>query len=242
MTLRWIKGHTGHVWNERADELAELGRVGDTHVARAEWREAADARIQVPLTCPNGQFVFSVRRTLFVRRDALVSKVCVRMEVNKRSFQWVDAGREPTRIHLQHEWLPGAEAVLAEAREAAIGWSRRLGRCTAVVLVHPSVAEAVSARRGMSRFQEKTSGSSRVTDINTVPPKNEPEDIMLARMEWQLERLSEQETLELKAFWCRPATPPPAAEGSSDDSDSDDSDGDGGVGDGGDGVELSEGG
>ena len=88
-------------------------------------------------------------RTLFVRRDALVAKVCVRMEVNRRSFQWVDAGREPTRIHLQHEWLPNAEAVLAEAREAALGWSRGLGSSTAAVLVHPGVTEAVSARRGM---------------------------------------------------------------------------------------------
>jgi hypothetical protein len=131
------------------------------------------------------------------------------MEVNTRSFQWVDAGREPTRIRVQHEWLPSAEAVLAEAREATVGWSRRLGTSTVVVLVHPSITEAVSARRGMSRFHEK---ASRVTDLHTVPPKSEPEDIALARMVWQLERLSEQETLELKAFWCRPATPPPAAE------------------------------
>ena len=139
---------------------------------------------------------------------------------------------------MQHEWLPSAEAVLAEAREATVGWSRRLGTSTVVVLVHPSIAEAVSARRGMSRFHEK---ASRVTDLHTVPPKSEPEDIALARMVWQLERLSEQETLELKAFWCRPATPPPAAEEPSDDSDSDGSDGDGSAGDGGDGVEASEG-
>ena len=123
----------------------------------------------MPLTCPNGRFVFSVRRTLFVRRDALVAKVYVRMEVNTRSFQWVDAGREPTRIRVQHEWLPSAEAVLAEAREATVGWSRRLGTSTVVVLVHPSIAEAVSARRGMSRFHEK---ASRVTDLHTVSGGN----------------------------------------------------------------------
>ena len=43
ISVRWIKGHAGHVGNERADELAEIGRTSFAHV-RAHAHGALHAR------------------------------------------------------------------------------------------------------------------------------------------------------------------------------------------------------
>jgi ribonuclease HI len=64
LTHRWIKGHSSHVWNDRADALAELGRLGDINTVRDEWQEAKDAHEHVPLVSLVGRFAFSVASTL----------------------------------------------------------------------------------------------------------------------------------------------------------------------------------
>ena len=216
LTHRWIKGHSSHVWNDRADALAELGRLGDIHTVRDEWQEAKDAHEHVPLVSLVGRFAFSVRRSLFVQRDALTAKVYMRTDVNTRSFQWIDAGRMPTRIHVQHAWESNAVKLMADAREEETGWKRGLGSSTVAVLMHPGVIDELSARRGMHRFQETT---SRTVEMHTVPAQSEPEDRALPQVAWRLERFNENEASELAAVWCRPLSPPPASSDSSDEGD-----------------------
>ena len=85
LTHRWIKGHSSHVWNDRADALAELGRLGDIHTGRDEWQEAKDAHEHVPLVSSVGRFAFSVRRSLFVQRDVSSRPKCTCAQASTRA-------------------------------------------------------------------------------------------------------------------------------------------------------------
>ena len=58
--------------------------------------------------------------------------------------------------------------------------------------------------------------------MHAVPRNDGQTDSALARLAWKVERFCEQEAVELRAAWCRPASPPSilddsAAEESGDD-------------------------
>ena len=204
VTLKWIKGHSGHKWNDRADELAELGRVGNVHPARAEWHEARDACDSLSPVSALGRFAFPARRTVLVRRDALNAKICMRTTIDRRDAEWVNAGCTPPRFHIRHDWTTRAEQLIDEASDADVGWRKMLGTSTIAVLLHPSVTDAAAARRGRQRFAQKL---SREIVLHTVPQRD-VQNIEPARIVWKTERFCEQEAVELVAAWCRPISPP----------------------------------
>lgn len=50
--FEWVRGHAGHIQNERADELAGLGAFNSDHAAYDKWQasQAAEARNGLPST------------------------------------------------------------------------------------------------------------------------------------------------------------------------------------------------
>ena len=205
VTLKWVKGHSDHKWNDRADELAELGRQGDIHAVRTEWHEARDAHASLSPVSSMGRFAFPARRTILIRRDALDAKICVRTAGVRRDVEWVDAGCAPPRFHVRHDWTARAEALMTEARDATVGWTKVLGTSTVAILLHPSVTDAAAARQGLRRFEAKLAGE---TVMHAVPHNDGQTDSALARLAWKVERFCEQEAVELRAAWLVPAGEP----------------------------------
>ena len=92
LTLRHVKGHSGHVQNDRVDELAECGRLGNVCSGSPVWIEACEASQQPPLLSDVARFMVGAQRTFYMERDGREIVLYMRTTVDVHSLQWVEAG------------------------------------------------------------------------------------------------------------------------------------------------------
>ena len=198
---RHVKGHSGHKFNDRADELAEKGRLGDVCARGHAWAQAQPVE-QPTLVRQEGCFAFAADRWLSLRLERGQWEVRVRTEVDATSLHWVSAGAMP---HISLSSAPAGK----EAREAvrtAIeqvqneGGERTIGTPNRIALIFPpQITKGSDARRGVARAEERMDVASVVYQWGAGRDH--------ARASWHISaRLMPVEVVELGVAWCtRPA-------------------------------------
>ena len=194
---RHVKGHSGHKFNDRADELAEKGRMGEV-CARGEAWEQAQPLEQPTLVRREGCFAFAAERRLSLRVERGEWQVRVRTEVDASSLHWVSAGGMPqvnlSTIAAGDEARAAVRAAIDQVQME--GGERTIGTPNRIALFFPpQITEESEARRGAMRAEERMSAASIVYRWGASREH--------ARAVWHVAaRLMPLEVFELGAAWC----------------------------------------
>jgi ribonuclease HI len=126
----WVRGHTGHRWNERADQLASA------HVRRengvAAEREAAavppvDHEIFLRISCASGRggWAATVRRPGEASSEETVTARAVRTTPNRLDLEAATALLEARREGSRIAFFTGSDYLRKGASEWIHGWRQR---------------------------------------------------------------------------------------------------------------------
>ena len=204
VTLQHVKGHSGHVWNDRVDESAERGRQGEVQCGRCEWREARDVAIQPDLVSNSGRFALAARRIFLLRRSGMELRVATRTLVQVHSLRWVGAGQYPA-VDVKCGWdHKEVESAVAHAWTCAEDYACTLtASSTIALLLHPSVTEAWRAEEGVRKLCERLEVE---TVVHRIRRGARPRVVATAL--WQTQQLAQRVVQEVAAVWCQPVVQP----------------------------------
>ena len=220
LTLRHVKGHSGHVQNDRVDMLAERGRLGEVCSGSPVWVEAREVCQQPPLLSDDARFMMGAQRTFYMERAGGETVLYMRTIVDVSSLQWVEAGSWP-RLSPGSRW-GDTVATAIESGLATDGEARMLdANSTVVIRLHPTVHAREAAEAGARRLCERQQDAVEVGRVDRAADAP-----IFARQAWALQQLTNIQVIDISAAWCRGAGPAEAACGATAGGEDGDDDGD----------------
>jgi ribonuclease HI len=199
VTLSHVKGHSQHIWNDRADALAERGRQGEIISQRNKWETATGWLEQPSLVSTEGRFTMESTRTFWVKHGATHVELGMTVMVDTESLRWTRARQYP-RISVASSWDDQARELIcqqAHQQEAARSWV--IGTSTVAMLFHPSVTEENRARVGACRVADRAAGRTVTHRLDCMTSAR-----TLMEAAWEAQRACRIQAIALSAAWCRP--------------------------------------